>query len=557
MPDRALGWVRSVPRAVWAICGCYLALLFCYALLYPPYLGFDEPQHVDMTVALRHDPLRWPDPGERVMSEGVARSSDAITRSVPAPKIGPYAASAVPSRADRPTLVDLGGNQPSTTPGRLPNQMVQHPPLHYALGAFALAVLPRSESLAYDQVVGLLRLLCVLMTAPLPLLCWAATHRLTGSAQTAAAAAAVPLGVPGLARNGASFNNDNLLVPLIGLLTVLLVRIMTGDVRRRTGLLAGLTLGAALLTKGTALPLVPLVPLAYAVAWRRHRQPFPWQPALAALGASALGGWWWLRNLVVYGVVQVNGLGSTAPLAEAGAPPGPHRLGTWLRFVEGGYDWRFWSALGYIDSPGLPFRLARALTLAVLVVVGVALVRTRRDRPVLAVLLLPLLLSSVVLGLTSWLHFRRTGVVAAIQARYVYSGVTGLAVVVAVGLTALAERGRRWLPLGVLVGALALQATAIHAVLIGLWVPPGSAAGTGRYLAAGRAVAGWSPWPGAVTGAVFASAAGLTVIAVSATVATALRPEPKEAVAGGSAPGRPHPRRGRLRSWRSATPRQR
>ena len=157
--------VAGVPAAVWVISACYLGLLMCYSLLYPIYLGFDEPQHVDMTIALRHDPLSWPDPGERLLAQSVATSHSIVygrarDQHVPPgstkPRLdGPYLAAEAPPRSARQTIQALGDNSPTATPPALPNQMVQHPPLYYAIGAAVLGVLPFSESLAYDQLVGI------------------------------------------------------------------------------------------------------------------------------------------------------------------------------------------------------------------------------------------------------------------------------------------------------------------------------------------------------------------------------------------------------------------
>ena len=536
---------RGVPAAVWAITAGYLGLLLCYSLLYPVYLGFDEPQHVDMTIALRHDPLSWPDPGERWLSQSVAtshsivygRARDHIIKPGDGrlPIDGPYLAAEAPPRDSRKTIQALGDNAPiDTKPPALPNQMVQHPPLYYAIGAAALGVLPFSESLAYDQVVGILRLLSVLMIAPLPLLIWATTRRLVGAGPIAVAASALPFAVPGLARGAGNYQNDNLLILLVAVLTLLLAKVMTGDFSRRTAIFVGIVIAAAVLTKGTALPLTPLIPLAYAAGWARVRGRFPVLPAVTACAVGAIGGLWWLRNLLVYKTVQVNGYGVHSLRVEKaqGGKPGPHEAQDWLdKFYAarpgagGWYEWRFWSGLGLLDRNALTFTVYRTLTVVTVIGVLLALVhgfgrgeRGRGDRRAAAVLTLPFFLITAVVAYGAYSEFNRTGISGGIQGRYAYPAVPALCVLVATGYGRIAGRAVRVLPAVALLGALLVQAFALRAILAGYWTPRTPAGRIDRYRTALENVAAWSPWTSGVTYTVFVATAVLLVLAVVTVV---------------------------------------
>lgn len=513
---RARRRVGGVPGAVWAITACYLGLLVGYSLLYPIYLGFDEPQHVDMTIALRHAPLSWPDPGERALSTAVARTQG-LVYSRGRPRITQsYLAAEIPGRHQRKTIQQLGDNTPVATPPAFPNQMVQHPPLYYAVGAAVLGVLPGSESLAYDQVVSILRWVSVLMIAPLPLLTWAITRRLVGPGPIAVAASALPLAVPGLARGAGNVQNDNLLVLAAGVLTLLLARVMMGDTSRRTAVGAGLAMTVALLTKGTALPLTVLLPLAYAVAWWRVRGSVPWVPAVIACGVGAVGGLWWLRNLVLFGAVQVNGYGAqvAAILDSKG-----RAAGTWWHYFKPQFVSRFWSGLGLLDQNGLHAGTVRMLTLVAFLGVILAMIRGlgrgRGDRPTLVVLVLPLVLISGLIVYGTWSYFERTGIPAGIQGRYVYPAVPALAAVVAVGYGRAAGRAVRALPAIAFLGALAVQVIAVRGVFLGLWLPrPWTGGGRiDRYRVAFDNLAAWSPWPVGVTYTAFAIAGLLLAVA--------------------------------------------
>lgn len=524
-PRRA--WLRTVPALVWLLTAFQGALLLMFTLLYPPYLGLDEPQHVDMAFALTHSP-EWPGPGERLLSLGVARTSDPFygraTRLV-----GPYLeGEAVPRRA-RPSLCALGGNAPSPTPPHLPNQMVQHPPLYYALGAAVLEVAPGECGWPYDRLVWLLRGVSVLLLLPLPLLVWATTRRLAGDGPLALAAAAAPLAVPGLLRVGASVNNDDLLVLLGGVLGLLLARVVTGDRSHRTALTIGLALAAALLTKFNGVVFVPVVVAAYAVAWLRDRGPLPWRQVLVAGAASGLGAWWWFRNRLLYGSFQPNGFGEEAArrVDARGSLGASHPFDTFWPIFRNWIEQRLWSTLGVIDRPGLPRVVVHALTLALVAGTLAALLhgRARGGRAGLAVLVAPVVLSLAGLLLTTWLYFARTGLPAAIQGRYLYPALLPLFAVVAVGYGGLLGRYRRLLPLGALLLGIGVELLAVRAVMRSFWVPAPSGDRLADVRAALDALVAWSPWPAGPTLVPMALAAALGLVTLVAAVRVA-RPRP-------------------------------
>jgi len=98
-------------------------------------------------------------------------------------------------------------------------------------------------------------------------------------------------------------NNDNLLVLIVALISWLLVRTAKMGIHIGPSLWVGLLCGLALLTKLTSLYILPVVAVVYlATAWRRGQ----WR-ALISSGALVvwltvlLAGWWFVRNLVLYG----------------------------------------------------------------------------------------------------------------------------------------------------------------------------------------------------------------------------------------------------------------
>jgi len=482
--------VQDVPRAVWAVTGLFASLLLAYAVLLPVYRAPDEPEHVQSVLDLERG-RGWAAPGTDLLDpavvaslrvSGLSPSANVLDRSPL-----PYHAEAAPARGDRGSFDTL--SQPGGPPQV--NQLTQHPPLYYAVQAAALH-LSGGTSWAYDRAVLLLRLLSALMVLPLPLLAHAAARRLRGPGPVAVTAAVLPLAVPQLLHIGASVNNDDLLIPLVGALTVALAFVVTGDLSRRTAGWAGGLTALALLTKGFAFILPVWIGLTYTVALLRYRR-------RAALGAGAvalavatlLGGGWWLGNVLRYGALQPGG--ELIPPAQPGFVPD---LSALLGEYGDHLAERFWGSFGWFDV-AVP-DLATALATAVLLV-GVLLAllgpgRLAVDRWL--VLTAPLVGLVLLVMLLTRRTYLASGQFRGLQGRYFLPAVVAVAVLVAVGLGGLLRRSARWLPLGCAVLAGVMQLVAVRTILNGFWRPVGDGA---SYRSALHALLAWSAWPQAVT----------------------------------------------------------
>lgn len=500
------GQAVGVPGTVWTLCVLHLLLLVGYSILVPTYRAPDEPHHVDLVLAVsRGQAWPWPDPTARADSRQVlgslAPAGYADTSSPRERAVGPLrAADAVPWGA-RPSFGDLGPDVPSSSR----NQMTQHPPLYYLLGGAAVAV-SGAQDWPFDRLVGALRLGSVLLVTALPLLAYVAARRLRAGQAAALTAAVVPLALPQLTHLGSTVSNDALLVALLGLLTVLAAGVLTGDKRARTAVLMGLVAGLALLTKGFALLTPAWIALVYAWVARRDRRALP-AGVLAVATALASGGWWWLRNLVRYGTLQPDGLVRPAAVGEVGAD-----LGAYLRVLAGAFPQRFWGSFGWLQV-NLPW-LAVWLATAVVAAGVVAALATRRRgaaRGDLALLLFPLGATLGIVLAGSWSYYRASGAVAGIQGRYLLTGIVGLAVVVAAGLTSLTPvRWHAWLPPTLLAAGALLQTVAIVTLVRGFWMEPASASAA----AALTAVLAWSPWPPVAVAATCSAVAVVALLAL-------------------------------------------
>jgi small subunit ribosomal protein S36 len=516
----------KVPVSVWTATALHLGVMIILTLLYPAYWGFDETGHVSRVLAAQNGNIA-PTPGAESYVGGVDNSYQGYTvHDQP-----PFITYNPPARADRPSFIALGGASAHPPPGQLPNQLAQHPPGYYVLAAGVLDVVPGAANLAWDQTVGLLRLLDVVFLLPLPYLCWAIVRRFARN-RVAVAAAFAPILLPALERLGGSVNNDDLLILLTSIFILQIGKVLTGDLRRRVAVTMGVSLTLALLTKGFALVLPPVAVLAYLIAWQRARGAFPWPQVGIVVLAGAVGGLWWLRNLIVYNAVQPPGL--TKAQANQVWPPlpvgsKPEHVGTYLHHALDRMTTDAWGALGLTVPPSLPGAItfiASILAAALMLLAFLSRMAGRRGAGAvrrvtvidLGMLLLPTVLVVVPLLYHSWSDYSRTGQLIGIQGRYLYPGFVGLVAVAAVGGDFIATAAPKWverlLPLLACLLAIAIEVTAFYVVLTKLWLHNGTLlkGNASRLL---HAIGANSPWPGHTTEAIFAVTALAGLVAVA------------------------------------------
>jgi 4-amino-4-deoxy-L-arabinose transferase-like glycosyltransferase len=531
-------FARGFPLVVWLLVGLQTTLMLCFTVLYPPFQAPDEVPHIDYVLAHRHG--EWFDGvGERRLQLGVLKAFN----SVPQTQSGTHVGGQAPTPRSTRKSFDALGSGPSDS--LFPNQMVQHPPLYYGLAAGFSYLLPGFSHHRFDVQVFWLRLFSVLLMAPVPLLIYAAARRATRNTTIALVAAIIPLSIPTYLRAGASVTNDSLLTVLTVAMAALLVRVAWGDRTRRTAVLLGLVWGCALLTKGFALALPPAIVLAYLVGANgslRARLRASWT-GIVTSGAIgfALGGWWWIRNLVVYGQVQPNGF---ANLPDSVRQQGfgrdrPH--GSELDFFNNFFrllGQRVWGSLGLTDLPSLPHSLlftAAALlvvSLVVAVLAGLPRLRTRVELPGWTVgravsLILPTLLTLVVIYLNARSNYMQNHPLGGVQSRYFIPNLLGLAICAAVALYLAAGRWRRWLPVAALLATLLFILASVYEV-ISVEMSSAGPDRVRRLKDAVRFVVGWAPFPPAVTAMMLAVTVGLAATTVVVLMRATTRVAPDE-----------------------------
>lgn len=406
----------------------------------------------------------WPLVGERRVQSAVAQASR-----LHQPRKLRTLAHAVPrdERVSLAELEDLGGVGPD-------NRMTQHPPLYYMVLASGAGVLDLVDpgDFAYDMELWLLRVLNVLLLAPLPFLAHRTARLLTPHRAVHRAAAILPLGVPGLMlRNGPMLNNDNLFTLLGAVVVYLVVRVVAGDTSRRVAVAAGAACGLAMLTKAFGLLLFGVLGVVYGwaiVEQLRARHPAGASVAsgvVAAVVAFVTGGWWYIRNLVVAGTVRP--IGFPRPTVEGFEPDWGH----WLEQVLQRSWQSFWGGSYVLDAQhGTILGVLMVVTL-VATIAAVVRADSGRRTAIMAAILPVVVLAGAIYANQAGNYVDR-GRIGGVQGRYFYGGLTGLTSVMAVGLGVVVGRARRWLPLGITVAAGGLYATGFHALLVTEWGAP-------------------------------------------------------------------------------------
>lgn len=440
-------------RALALITALVILVGVLWAVLTPPFRAPDEPQHVNSVLRLAYGG-GWPAAGEALVGPAVdaAREQAALATDVPGRHLDrgylpPFVD--VPPVPDADRVVVTGENAladplpPGTETRHLPtavvDQMTQHPPLYYALAAGVLHATGTAEA-RWDRQLLVLRLFDVALLLPVPLLTAAAVRRVVdarrrgggpspGGRAAALVAAAFTLFVPQVGHILGSVTNDALVTLSGAAIAYLCARVVTGDLRWRTAAGLGALVGVGLLTKVMAAFAVPAVVAAYALtAGPRGRRVAGL--LVAGVLALAVGGWWWVRNLLVLGTVQPVGIPDRFP-------DGPVPTGLWyfVRTVVTSLTRSFFGNFGWLEVrlPDAVFWTA-AVLVAGLCALAVARGPARRATAVL--LLQPVALWCGVV-VNAWPDYAAHGWISAVQGRYLFAGLLALGAGTALGLLVL------------------------------------------------------------------------------------------------------------------------
>ena len=171
-------------------------------------------------------------------------------------------------------------------------------PVYYTLAAWLLSA---SGGTGQAHAAVILRLVGVALIPLLVVLTYRIGRRMSASPRVSATASAVVATTPLLLMIGGSIQNDYLCFVLIAVSLLAGMRLLQKpDSSWPAHLGLGVLVGLAILTKVVALALVPALVLGYLTHRASGRRRLSWLTA-AGIGVVATSGWWFIRNLVIYG----------------------------------------------------------------------------------------------------------------------------------------------------------------------------------------------------------------------------------------------------------------
>lgn len=492
------------PRIVWWITALNFCLLGAYSILLPTYRAPDEPLHVDLAHLFANE-LVYPPWDSRDTGSDVQRSLGYVEFGQRAEHL--TAERALP-KSERPSFEDLDVGTIATGINQLP----QHPPLYYvAAGGAERAVEVVIGDPDFQLETWFYRMVSVLLVTPLPWIIWRVAALLGLPTVVAIAATVVPLTIPQYLHIGSSVNNDSLQLLLFWLITPLVIRVAGGDLSTRTAVAGGFITGLGLLTKAFAFVMVAWMLAALLVVLRRAGR-----SALRDVGRATvvfsgvsflLGGWWWARNLILYGELMPSRFGRILPTVDE-----PRDFGEFLHAWGSATTRRFWGDFGWYDvhMSGVVVTIATVICLGAVIVCCVRRDRVAGvpvgDRLLLAAPFLLLVAGQFGVALQAYLD---TGRLGGLQGRYWFGALAALGVLIALGAANLVPKHTRHLPLAVLSAVVVMQGFAVSSIAGYYWGEPRSALADRL-----RALVAWAPMPGEV----IALAAVVAIVVVVGTV---------------------------------------
>lgn len=455
-------------RCLAALTLSFVLLGVAFSVIVPLFANYDETTHLDRVgYTLRH-PFENVGPELRRTAGAVAAIEQAAGPDVQGADLWarvphdrpPYRAFSAYPRANDP--------QVEGCPHTCQNFQYAHPPAWYWVMAPSYAML---QHRAFPLAVLWMRILDVLLVAPVVLLTWWSARELWPGARRRALAAAALIATAGpLAFTAASVNNDALMLLTAAAAVALTVSISQRGATARRSLALGIVMCVGLLTKIELIVIAPVVGLSVLLSPRVSLA--RWKAVLLVLVPALPGVIWWVVHEAAGGSLNPPGSEIVTP-AAVGPWSNVSLLGFALRRVPDLLD-RFWGLYGvptFLAPP--PWRFLLWVATELLIVFW--LVCRRWGRPSMhdlrmgVLALMPAMLVAAVIW-ASFTTYRLNGESRALVPRYLYAvlPIFALATVSAAAMTArrIAPPGwSRWaLPLGIpVVGAVAGLGSFVHA----------------------------------------------------------------------------------------------
>jgi hypothetical protein len=307
---------------------CFLVALapaLTLALAQPVWSRIDEPQHFDLIDQYAHgvnpvEAVTTIRPETLALMEATGVYSGDLPGVWPSPYVDPAGFSPPPPGLEGyPRLLWMARHR-----WQFSYETQQAPLFYIAAVPVFLAADAAGGPLA---AVFALRILEALMAAAVAPLAFLIALEVTPSRRVAMAAGLTAGLVPGFVLNGTQVTNDTPAIALSAVALLLALRWGRRGARPHQVLLLGLLLGAALLTKLSALAIAPAVAAALILPAWRSRELVRRIVAAAAVGAISIGCLtpWFAVNYRIYGALT-----AAAPASGLGAVPHVPATGAYL-----------------------------------------------------------------------------------------------------------------------------------------------------------------------------------------------------------------------------------
>jgi 4-amino-4-deoxy-L-arabinose transferase-like glycosyltransferase len=425
---------RGVALVVGLATVMFYGIMVIWACVTPDFRAPDEPQQVSTTLRLAYV-HSYPAPGDariyvpvKASYEDVGFGGIGLNTIVGLVPLHRPTSTQLTSETMSQLGADLAREKQPLSPYDY-DQMTQHPPGYFAIMAVAARVFDVIDKTPHTALL-ILRLCSALLLAPLPFLTFRIGKSLGATPALAAAASFLPAGLPQLAHIGGAVNNDALTITLGAAVTWLALEFATRRAVRGWAIGLGITMTALLWTKGTALPMLVVVAVAFLLRAKRFGARRTIGDALLTTLCILPGLAWWVANVVRFGSLQPDGY----PKSYTDLLPHGHiTVAHWLHGFFPGLTRSFFADFGWLEAPP-PAVVTAVLTVALLVLIVVGVVRCGPRWATALLAQLSWIVPLIAIMDTSYSASNRIGALQGVQGRYLFVGVAAIAATIGVAV---------------------------------------------------------------------------------------------------------------------------
>lgn len=439
---------KSIPPLILILLVFFLVRGLIFASVIPPWQAPDEPLHYDYIHYLSIE-KKWPVLGKVAICRQVKNSLRGYYFSPIISEKMPYRLKKdldIPENYSGPTKHDTRTSKYGMIlkfngKGRAPNQIIQHPPLYYIIGAFFYLLF--LKFLSFTAQIWFLRIFSVILGFATVYIGWLSAKLLFEKQPFLQYALVGFLALqPMFGYIFSVINNDSLTIFLFSFLFYLMVLTVKEGMTQKRLYLIAIIFSLGMLTKVTFIISLPAIIFVLVFAQKKSQWPVY---LIASVISFVIFGWWYIRLLMVYGTFlpridfyqpnPANGLANVSLLGYLIFTPFKNKIFS-----------SFWGSFGWLRLR-YPYRInfiLKYMTFLVMTGLGLEIVigffrkikwNYEMKLMILSVGLVVLLLVSILIP--SWSGARKTGFIEGVQGRYLFPLMIPLAYLLVLGVNRL------------------------------------------------------------------------------------------------------------------------